>query len=235
MLQQEEPSLLTKSSAPHEPKSTRAVRNIVVAVLVTAVAAVGVIAGLDRYYYDPLIQAAQDSGYATGYDTGYMEGLDEGHGTGYRDGYFKGEENGYKKGFHENGAYHEGFQAGYENGLQEGQENGYQEGLYAGYHTGYDEGVTSGYRNGYDDGKAAVKDSYYDSGYNAGYSDGLADGQASDYSYQEPEPVGYTVYITATGSKYHRSGCSYLRKSSYAINVYDAQAKGYTPCSRCNP
>lgn len=44
----------------------------------------------------------------------------------------------------------------------------------------------------------------------------------------------YTVYITRTGSKYHRSGCSYL-KSKIAIEKKDAIAAGYTPCSRCNP
>lgn len=44
----------------------------------------------------------------------------------------------------------------------------------------------------------------------------------------------YTVYITRTGSKYHRSGCSYL-KSKIAIEKKDAIAQGYTACSRCNP
>ena len=45
----------------------------------------------------------------------------------------------------------------------------------------------------------------------------------------------YTVYITNTGKKYHRSGCSYLKKSQSAISVSSAKAQGYTPCSRCNP
>lgn len=45
----------------------------------------------------------------------------------------------------------------------------------------------------------------------------------------------YTVHITRTGSKYHRGGCSYLRKSDYTINILDAINQGYTPCSRCNP
>ena len=42
----------------------------------------------------------------------------------------------------------------------------------------------------------------------------------------------YTVYITRTGSKYHRSGCSYL-KSKIEIEKKDAIAQGYTACSRC--
>ena len=45
----------------------------------------------------------------------------------------------------------------------------------------------------------------------------------------------YTVYITNTGKKYHRSSCSYLKKSKSAISVSSAKAQGYTPCSRCNP
>ena len=44
-----------------------------------------------------------------------------------------------------------------------------------------------------------------------------------------------TVYKTNTGSKYHTSGCSYLRKSKIAISLSAAKAEGLTPCSRCNP
>lgn len=43
-----------------------------------------------------------------------------------------------------------------------------------------------------------------------------------------------TVYITKTGDKYHRSGCSYL-KSKIEIDKDAAISRGYTPCSRCNP
>ncbi len=42
-----------------------------------------------------------------------------------------------------------------------------------------------------------------------------------------------TVYVTATGTKYHLAGCSYLRSSANEITIEDAEAKGYTPCSRC--
>lgn len=44
-----------------------------------------------------------------------------------------------------------------------------------------------------------------------------------------------TVYITNTGSKYHSSGCRYLRKSKIAISLNNAKNSGYTACSRCNP
>ena len=44
-----------------------------------------------------------------------------------------------------------------------------------------------------------------------------------------------TVYITKTGEKYHRSGCRYLSSSKIAITLATAKARGYTPCSVCDP
>ncbi|WKV08158.1 ComEC/Rec2 family competence protein [Thermoanaerobacterium sp. CMT5567-10] len=44
-----------------------------------------------------------------------------------------------------------------------------------------------------------------------------------------------TVYITATGKKYHRDGCRYLSKSKIPISLSQAKAEGYTPCSVCDP
>lgn len=43
-----------------------------------------------------------------------------------------------------------------------------------------------------------------------------------------------TVYVTKTGAKYHKAGCSYLKKSSISMKLSEA-AKSYSPCSRCNP
>lgn len=42
------------------------------------------------------------------------------------------------------------------------------------------------------------------------------------------------VYVTNTGTFYHRSGCSYL-KSKNAITKEKAIEQGYNACSRCNP
>ena len=42
------------------------------------------------------------------------------------------------------------------------------------------------------------------------------------------------VYITESGSKYHRDGCTYLSKSKIKISLKDAKGK-YQPCSKCNP
>lgn len=48
-----------------------------------------------------------------------------------------------------------------------------------------------------------------------------------------PAPdVDDIVYITKTGSKYHKDGCRYLSKSKISILLTNAQGK-YTPCSKC--
>jgi micrococcal nuclease len=43
------------------------------------------------------------------------------------------------------------------------------------------------------------------------------------------------VYVTRTGKKYHSKNCSSLSKSSIPMKLSEAKARGYTPCSRCNP
>ena len=48
-------------------------------------------------------------------------------------------------------------------------------------------------------------------------------------------PQSVMVYITKTGKKYHKDGCSSLSKSKTPISLTDAKSKGYTPCSICNP
>lgn len=42
-----------------------------------------------------------------------------------------------------------------------------------------------------------------------------------------------TVYITKSGKRYHKQGCSCLKKSKKEIDVKTAEKAGYTPCSRC--
>ena len=74
----------------------------------------------------------------------------------------------------------------------------------------------------------------YDNGYSDGYSDGYADAQSgSDSNYSNEDFIGTTVYITDTGSKYHRYGCQYLRQSCHSISLSDAEAQGYEACSVC--
>lgn len=46
---------------------------------------------------------------------------------------------------------------------------------------------------------------------------------------QPPAEVEVTVYGTRTGSKYHRDGCQYLRKSKIPMTLQDAKAAGLGP------
>jgi hypothetical protein len=43
-----------------------------------------------------------------------------------------------------------------------------------------------------------------------------------------------TVYVTNTGAKYHRSGCSSLRHSAIPMTLKDAATR-YQPCKICRP
>lgn len=44
-----------------------------------------------------------------------------------------------------------------------------------------------------------------------------------------------TVYLTKTGTKYHREECSMLKNSKIKTTVKKAKKDGYEPCSKCNP
>jgi methylphosphotriester-DNA--protein-cysteine methyltransferase len=46
---------------------------------------------------------------------------------------------------------------------------------------------------------------------------------------------GMTVYLTKTGARYHRAGCSSLRRSSIPVTLREAVQRGYTPCANCRP
>lgn len=46
---------------------------------------------------------------------------------------------------------------------------------------------------------------------------------------------GATVYVTKSGTKYHRDSCSSLSKSKIPMLYEEAKADGYSPCGKCNP
>lgn len=62
-----------------------------------------------------------------------------------------------------------------------------------------------------------------------------AGAQSGNSSIGSSDTNELTVYITNTGSKYHRDGCRYLRQSKHAISKSNAQARGYDACSVCRP
>ncbi len=43
------------------------------------------------------------------------------------------------------------------------------------------------------------------------------------------------VYVTPTGERYHRAGCSRLHDEVIPLVIDDAIEAGYTPCGSCNP
>lgn len=58
----------------------------------------------------------------------------------------------------------------------------------------------------------------------------ITEASAEDF---EPINSSDTVYITASGTKYHKDGCSYLSNSKVSVSLSKAISQGYTPCSRC--
>ena len=57
--------------------------------------------------------------------------------------------------------------------------------------------------------------------------------QRSNSNSKASEEKDVTVYVTKSGTKYHRANCSHL-KSKIPILLSDAE-KRYTPCSVCHP
>lgn len=96
--------------------------------------------------------------------------------------------------------------------------------------------ITAAEQSSYQDGFKAGEDYGYNSGYSKGYNAAKNAGSSNwTVTYNGGSNTQeQTVYVTDTGSKYHRAGCSYLI-SSNAISLSDALARGYTACSRCNP
>ena len=97
-------------------------------------------------------------------------------------------------------------------------------------------GYDAGYEDGLKEGKELAAESHYDSGYDDGYDDALADLIGTTTVTRKPtvsDDTGRYVYITATGEKYHKQGCQYLRDSCYKITYGEAVVDGYEPCSRC--
>ena len=111
---------------------------------------------------------------------------------------------------------------------------------YSGHYYGYNYAYDSGYETGQADmesymaGKmSAEKAQSYNDGYQAGYEDGVNPDSPPKLTFSFEEDLSETVYVTDSGSKYHRWGCRYLWNSSNAISLDDAIARGYTACSKC--
>lgn len=62
-----------------------------------------------------------------------------------------------------------------------------------------------------------------------------ADSTANAQPATDPVDSANTVYITRTGSKYHRANCRHLRRSKIPTDLEAALANGYEPCRVCHP
>lgn len=61
------------------------------------------------------------------------------------------------------------------------------------------------------------------------------EGLSADKQDQKAEEHSETVFVTSTGKKYHKDGCTHLKKSKIPISIQEAKAQGYEPCSICYP
>lgn len=52
---------------------------------------------------------------------------------------------------------------------------------------------------------------------------------------EQPTAEDIIVYVTNSGTKYHRSGCRHLNDSKYETTLTKALSQGYTACGTCNP
>lgn len=50
----------------------------------------------------------------------------------------------------------------------------------------------------------------------------------------QQEQAEQMVFVTRSGAKYHRAGCSYLKSGGSSMPLSQAKGK-YSACSRCNP
>ncbi|WP_455714824.1 ComEC/Rec2 family competence protein [Anaerosporobacter sp.] len=64
----------------------------------------------------------------------------------------------------------------------------------------------------------------------------LSNVNASTSSKDETSNSNYNVvYITSSGTKYHKSSCSYLKGNKTKTTVKKAKEDGYEPCKTCKP
>lgn len=191
------------------------------------------LSGCGRVYSEADLIQLRQKAYQEGYQLGYDEALEE-----------------------QSARLEEQYQQGYDTGAQEGYLLGAQE-----TQSALLEGIGSSYRQGYETGYSAgytlqqAEEEQARLAYLAALSTRLPavsakspDTAGSDSSPEpdtpvdtplpeEPEEPSATgeVYVTASGTKYHRSSCAYLSKSRKGISLSEARSKGYAPCSKCKP
>lgn len=193
-------------------------------------------------YHGEAVSKSYDDGYSSGYSEASHEAevkIEESAQEWYNEGYNEGYDDGYAT-VYDQEVFEKEFADYWEVARSEGKEEGiaetkteWQQKL-AESNADWEKKVSESYKNGYNSGYSQGKNDGYNSGYNAGYA--AAPKTTTTSAVKQPSYLtssqSMTVYITQTGSKYHRYGCSYL-KSKIAITLSNAIAQGYTACSRC--
>ena len=130
-------------------------------------------------------------------------------------------------------AYNSGYHAGFAQGEASRQEALYTEAFSAGRLQGYDEGLAEGLRRIPEPAPtepAAVSPSL------PVFTPFPVDTPAPDRSVPvTDDTTEQVVYVTKSGTKYHRGSCSHLSKSKIAKSLAEAKAQNYEPCKTCNP
>lgn len=57
----------------------------------------------------------------------------------------------------------------------------------------------------------------------------------TDTSWYKSSMASKIVYVTKSGEKFHKKGCSHLTESAKQITIKEAKDKGYQPCKTCEP
>lgn len=132
-------------------------------------------------------------------------------------------------------AYNSGYHAGFAQGEASNQEAVYTAGFSEGRLKGYDEGLTEGLQRVVPSAPTEASTSLP-----VFVPTELPDAPLGDRSLPETEPsaeepVGQTVYVTKSGTKYHLGTCSHLSKSKIEKSLTEAKNAGYEPCKTCNP
>ena len=66
-------------------------------------------------------------------------------------------------------------------------------------------------------------------------SGGSTSRKTTEPAAQQNDADEATVYVTKTGRKYHREGCTHLSHSKTPLSIDDANDRGYGPCRSCGP
>ena len=123
-----------------------------------------------------------------------------------------------------------------EEGYQQGKESAERDSasaLSAQYDAGHEEGYQAGYQKGREDGlKEAAQKAKADKAKEESKPQSKTSTAASSSGNSTTTSQGTqtaTVYVTDTGSKYHRYGCRYLRESCHARTLSQAKAIRLVP------